>query len=134
MTEILAAWNDTINILRGVIADTEVSSLGIQGTGDFAYPWILAKSGTFCRYTGSYIPAGKAYLDGALLQDLQVENANALRIFFESLDDNQHSGLNELNNESESAQYFNLNGQRVAQPVRPGTLYIQRGNRKVVLQ
>ena len=133
LTEVLEAVAPSTNLLKGVVERTATSALGLQGTGDFAYPWILAKDGLFKRYTGEFIPAGKAYVDGALLQDIS-NSANMMRVIFETEEIGQETGLNQLENKAEaSAIYYNLHGQRLTQP-RSGSLYIERGNRKVIVK
>ncbi len=132
LTEVLEPSNDTINILGGVVNRTLRESLTFQGTGNYAYPWILAKDGTFKRYTGTYIPAGKAYLDGALLQDLQANQASALRVI---LEEDEVTALSQLHEEKATAPcYYNLQGQRIAQPTQAGVLYIEQSGRKLILR
>ena len=110
---------------------TAVSTLDLQGTGEYAYPWILAKDGKFKRYIGEFIPAGKAYVDGALIQKMKSSAANAFRVIFED----ETTGLSQLNEESKApAYYYNLQGQRVAQPAHSGAIYIESGNRKLIVK
>ena len=131
LSEVLEPSLDTINIMSGVVTRTLRESITYQGTGEYAYPWILAKDGTFKRYVGEYIPAGKAYVDGALIQKMKSSAANAFRVIFED----ETTGLSQLNEESKApAYYYNLQGQRVAQPTRSGAIYIERGNRKFIVK
>ena len=135
LTEVVEPCQNTDNLLCGVVESTFCTELDLQGRGDYAYPWILAKDGQFKRYTGAYIPAGKAYLDGALLQNLLKESqAASLRIFFDTIDDNQQTGLDSLNDNAVSTPcYYNLQGQRVAQPATNG-LFLERSGRKIVFR
>ncbi len=75
---------------------------------------------------GATIPAGKAYLD---LTGVSLTPAPTLSIVFE----NETSGIDEVRNQKEVVKgaYFNLAGQRVAQPTKG--LYIVNG-RKVVIK
>ncbi|MBP5344851.1 MAG: hypothetical protein J6Y99_01415 [Bacteroidales bacterium] len=130
LSEVLEPSLDTINLMSGVVTRTLRESITYQGTGEYAYPWILAKDGTFKRYVGEYIPAGKAYVDGALIQKMKSSAANAFRIIFED----ETTGLSQLNEESKAPAYYNLQGQRVAQPTRSGAIYIERGNRKFIVK
>ena len=135
LTEVTEAVDYNANMLKGVVEQTNRVDLDLTGTGDYAYPWILAKDGTFKRYTGDYIPAGKAYLDGALLQNLNNGEAGAatMRVIFETTEE-QQTGLDQLSNKANgSALYYNLQGQRIAQP-QTGALYIEQSGRKLLLR
>ncbi|MBQ7238694.1 MAG: Ig-like domain-containing protein [Bacteroidales bacterium] len=132
LTEVLEAVDYNANMLKGVVEQTNCEDLQLHGPGDYDYPWILAKDGTFKRYTGAYIPAGKAYLDGALLQDLQANQASALRVI---LEEDEVTALSQLHEEKASAPcYYNLQGQRVAQPRQAGALYIESNGRKIIVK
>ncbi|MBP5680074.1 MAG: hypothetical protein J6X31_03420 [Bacteroidales bacterium] len=131
LSEVMEPSLDTINLMSGVVTRTLRESITYQGTGEYAYPWILAKDGTFKRYVGEYIPAGKAYVDGALIQKMKSSAANAFRVIFED----ETTSLSQLNEESKApAYYYNLQGQRVAQPTRSGAIYMERGNRKFIVK
>ncbi len=135
LTEVTKAVVYNANLLKGVVEDTDCKNLDLTGTGDYAYPWILAKDGLFKRYTGTYIPAGKAYLDGALLQNLGGSGAATMRVIFEEATNGQETGLSQLSDQSESnACYYNLQGQRIAQPTQAGVLYIEQSGRKLILR
>lgn len=132
LTEVTEAVDYNVNILKGVVEQTNCEDLLLQGTGDYAYPWILAKDGTFKRYTGAYIPAGKAYLDGALLQNLGGSGAATMRVI---LEEDEVTALSQLNEEKATVPcYYNLQGQRVAQPRQAGTLYIESNGRKIIVK
>lgn len=132
LAEVTEAVDYNVNMLKGVVEQTNCKDLQLQGTGDYAYPWILAKDGTFKRYTGEYIPAGKAYLDGALLQDLLANQASALRVI---LEEDEVTALSQLHEEKATAPcYYNLQGQRVAQPRQAGALYIESNGRKIIVK
>ncbi|MBP5680003.1 MAG: leucine-rich repeat protein [Bacteroidales bacterium] len=120
------------NLLQGVAEEAFVSSLGFWGYTQennlYDYPWILAKDGTFKRYTGSIIPAGKAYLDGKLLQNV-VQNANAMRVI---LSEDETTGLSELAPSAAStAEYYTLEGQRLRQPAG---FCIERGKKVLIIK
>lgn len=132
LNEVLEAVDYNANLLKGVVEQTNRVDLQLQGSGDYAYPWILAKDGSFKRYTGAYIPAGKAYLDGALLQNLQANQASALRVI---LEEDEVTALSQLHEEKATAPcYYNLQGQRVAQPRQAGALYIESNGRKIIVK
>ncbi|MCR5394755.1 MAG: InlB B-repeat-containing protein [Bacteroidales bacterium] len=129
LTEVLESGIDTDNLLQGVVKRTVVSALGLQGEGDYAYPWILAKDGTFKRYVGEFIPAGKAYLDGFYVQ-VMSQGASAMRITFAEED---VTGLQSLSDaRTAPAVYYTLDGRRVQQP-RSGRLCIDR-DRKIIIR
>ncbi len=135
LKEVTEAVDYNVNILKGVVEQTNLVDLGFTGNDDYNYPWILAKDGLFKRYTGSYIPAGKAYLDGALLQNLGESGAATMRVIFEEATNGQETGLSQLSDQSESnACYYNLQGQRIAQPTQAGVLYIEQSGRKLILR
>lgn len=123
------------NLLQGVAEEAFVSSLGFWGYTQennlYDYPWILAKDGTFKRYTGSIIPAGKAYVDGKLLQDNELA-ANAVRVLLEETEEDETTAIAPLDAaDVVAAEYYSLEGRRLAQP-RRGALCIERG-RKIIL-
>lgn len=133
LTEVLEAVDYNANLLKGVIENTNYEDLTLTGKDDYAYPWILAKDGSFKRYKGDYIPAGKAYLDGGLLQNLGESGAATMRVIFETTEE-QQTGLDQLSNKANgSALYYNLQGQRIAQP-QTGALYIEQSGRKLLLR
>jgi hypothetical protein len=90
------------------------------------YPYVLAKDGTgacFKQWTGA-----ASVLEGRVV--LYLDEAVAARGIFE-LDDNETTGVNEVKTQKANGQYFNLAGQRVAQPTKG--LYIVNG-RKVIIK
>ncbi len=136
LTEVVEPCLDADNLLCGVVETTFCQDLDLQGQGDYAYPWILAKDGQFKRYVGASIPAGKAYLDGALLENLLHESHSApLRVFFNASDDLQPTGIDACNDDKTltSPCYYNLQGQRIGQPTAKGWL-IERQGRKLLLR
>jgi len=136
LTEVTEPCLDTLNLLCGVVEATFCQDLDLQGQGDYAYPWILAKDGQFKRYVGASIPAGKAYLDGALLENLLHDSHSAsLRVFFNASDDNLPTGIDSCNDDKTltSPCYYNLQGQRIGQPTAKGWL-IERHGRKLILR
>ena len=57
-----------------------------------------------------------------------------LRVFFDTVDDNQQTGLDSLNDNAVSSPcYYNLQGQRIAQPATNG-LFLERNGRKIVFR
>ena len=120
------------NLLQGVTEETSVHSLDFWGhvleENIYDFPWILAKDGTFKRYIGSKIPAGKAYLDGKLLQNAG-QNANDMRVF---LGEDETTGLSELAPSAAStAEYYTLEGQRLRQPAG---FCIERGKKVLIIK
>lgn len=116
------------NALRGVVAETSVSSLSL-GSGTV---YVLAKAkstgnAAFCQFTGTTLGDHRAFLF--------VADSTAPMIDF---DFGGTTGINEVNesvaSQSEfkvNGEYYNLAGQRVAQPTKG--LYIVNG-RKVVIK
>ena len=114
-----------------------MSSLGFWGYTQeenyYDYPWILAKDGTFKRYIGSKIPAGKAYLDGKLLENLG-QNAGTMRVVLEEAEEDETTAIAPLKDADViTAEYYSLEGRRLAQP-RRGTLCIERGKKVLVIK
>lgn len=116
------------NALRGVVAETSVSSLSL-GSGTV---YVLAKAkstgnAAFCQFNGTTLGDHRAFLF--------VADSTAPMIDF---DFGGTTGINEVNesvaSQSEfkvNGEYYNLAGQRVAQPTKG--LYIVNG-RKVVIK
>ena len=134
LTEVTEPCLDTPNLLCGVVEATFCQDLDLQGQGDYAYPWILAKDGQFKRYVGESIPAGKAYLDGALLENLSINSNSApLRVLFDSSDDDQSTALDTLNDKTLTTPcYYNLQGKRISRPTQK-TLLIDCRGRKIAI-
>jgi uncharacterized repeat protein (TIGR02543 family) len=134
LTEVTEPCLDTLNLLCGVVEATFCQDLDLQGQGDYAYPWILAKDGQFKRYVGESIPAGKAYLDGALLENLSINSNSApLRVLFDSSDDDQSTALDTLNDKTLTTPcYYNLQGKRISRPTQK-TLLIDCRGRKIAI-
>ena len=113
------------NLVVGCATSTEINGSGntkyILGTND-------SGAGLFYVDSSITIPAGKAYLDAGKVIDTP---ARALSLDF---DEGETTSLREIRNEElgiKNAEFFNLNGQRVAQPTKG--LYIVNG-RKVVIK
>ena len=125
---------ETVNLLQGVTVRTFCSDLTLEGQGEFAYPWILAKDGLFKRYVGSAIPANKAYLDGALLSAFSAAEASSLRILLDAAEGDDVSAIDTL--PAAVAEVvpvvYDLSGQRVRHTVRRGALYIVNGAKVIV--
>ena len=123
------------NLLQGVTVETSVSELNfwgrVQEENIYDFPWILAKDGTFKRYTGGKIPAGKAYLNGNLLKNNDMA-AGAMRVLLEEVEEEETSAITSLETADAAAEeFYSLEGRRLAQP-RRGALCIERG-RKIIL-
>ena len=113
------------NLVVGCATNTN-----IDGEGNTKYILGTNASGAGLFYVDSSItiPAGKAYLDAGKVIDTP---ARALSLDFE---EGETTSLREIRNEElgiKNAEFFNLNGQRVAQPTKG--LYIVNG-RKVVIK
>ena len=134
LTEVVEPCQNTDNLLCGVVESTFCTELDLQGRGDYAYPWILAKDGQFKRYVGESIPAGKAYLDGVLLENLSINSNSApLRVLFDSSDDDQSTALDTLNDKTLTTPcYYNLQGKRISRPTQK-TLLIDCRGRKIAI-
>lgn len=107
------------NVLRGVVANTTVSSLGL-GAGNI---YVLANNASdkavFAKFTGSTLGDHRAYLfvpDGG---------APELSISF----GDETTGISEVAGKTavEDSVYYNLNGQRISQPTKG--LYIVNGKK-----
>ena len=123
------------NLLQGVTVETSVSELNfwgrVQEENIYDFPWILAKDGTFKRYTGGKIPAGKAYLNGNLLKNNDMA-AGAMRVLLEEVEEEETSAITSLEIADAAAEeFYSLEGRRLAQP-RRGAFCIERG-RKIIL-
>ncbi len=123
------------NLLQGVTVETSVSELNfwgrVQEENIYDFPWILAKDGTFKRYTGGMIPAGKAYLNGNLLKNNDMA-AGAMRVLLEEVEEEETSAIASLETADAAAEeFYSLEGRRLAQP-RRGAFCIERG-RKIIL-
>ena len=109
------------NELKEVIAETAVAY-----SADSKYNYIL-QNGAFYKATGAKLKAGKAYL--STTYDVTAAGAPSLKIVI----DGETTGIDEVRGKTEEVrgEYFNLAGQRVAQPTKG--LYIVNG-RKVVIK
>ncbi len=111
------------NALRGVVANTTVSSLGL-GSGTV---YVLAKTSStgkaaFCQYTGTTLGDHRAYLF--------VAGSGAPELSFVFADSNT-TGIETISSQQTAGEAFNLQGQRVAQPKKG--LYII-GGKKVIIK
>lgn len=125
------------NLLQGVTVETSVSELNfwgrVQEENIYDFPWILAKDGTFKRYTGGKIPAGKAYLNGNLLKNNDMA-AGAMRVLLEEVEEEETSAITSLETADAAAEeFYSLEGRRLAQP-RRGAFCIERGRKIVVVK
>ena len=121
------AGNKDITVIASASAPAtnllEVSDGSALASG--SYPYVLAKNGEgacFKQWTGAM-----SVLNGRVM--LVLDEAVAARGIFE-LDDNEITGVNEVKTQKADGQYFNLAGQRVAQPTKG--LYIVNGKKVMV--
>ena len=132
---IMGTKGQTYNVLTTNEATSEdvegnlLEATGVSGTAvekDAAY--VLSKTdGKFHLTNAGTIPAGKAYLPAGAV------GARILELSFGD-EEGETTSLREIRNEElgiKNAEFFNLNGQRVAQPTKG--LYIVNG-RKVVIK
>ena len=110
-----------------MVGVTERTLVEWETGGDGKYNYIL-QAGEFKKAgTGGYLKANRAYLHTAF--DVTSVGARSLEIVF---DDEETTGIKQVDNSKHHIEeYFNLNGQRVAQPTKG--LYIVNG-RKVVIK
>ena len=122
--QIAAAGEVTNNELIGVTSRTLVEwTTG----GDGKYNYIL-QSGQFKKaQTGGYLKANRAYLHTSY--DVTTASArDYLEFSFEG--EEETTGVNEVTTTNRTNEYFNLAGQRVAQPTKG--LYIVNGKKYVI--
>lgn len=101
-----------------LVAATEDTPIG----GDGVYDYIL-KDGKFYHASAGTIAAGKAYL--------HLDAAPAAREFSIIFDDDNTTAIEAVKaQKTENGEYFNLNGQRVAQPTKG--LYIVNGKKVII--
>ena len=108
------------NELKEVIAETAVAY-----SADSKYNYIL-QNGAFYKATGAKLKAGKAYL--STTYDVTAAGAPSLKIVI----DGETTGIDEVRGKTEEVrgEYFNLAGQRVANPTKG--LYIVNGKKVIV--
>ena len=109
------------NVLRGVTADTPVSSLSL-GEGQV---YVLGKTtenkAAFCKFTGETLGNHRAFIF--------MPNASSHELAICFNDDTTGIGLSSSKTTS-NWHYFNLNGQRVAHPTKG--LYIVNGKKLII--
>ncbi len=125
--------DDMPTILDGVTERTERTSMEFVGKDEYCYPWLLMKDGTFKKYTGTYIPANKAYLDGYFVQQyvnsLGDASSASLRVVFE---ETEQTGLETMTEIGKGENFvYNLTGKKV-QAVSKSGLYIVNGKKVVI--
>ena len=106
------------NQLVGITADTEVA----YAAGE-KFNYIL-QGGVFKKATGAKLKAGKAYLSTTF--DVTAAAANELQIVIEG----ETTGISTAKAAVKADGYYNLNGQRVAQPTKG--LFIVNGKKVMV--
>ena len=138
LTEVTSASANTGVVLKGTASTaysipvtTTPAAVGtnnltpvVNATTVAANSVYVVSGGKFCLYTGTAIPAGKAYLDASLIP----AESNMLDFDF-----NETTGINMVNGSEfmvNGSDFYNLNGQRVAQPTKG--LYIVNGYKVVV--
>ncbi len=143
LTEVTDVPTGTPILLKGTGAKTAIAldvapgapaknllSVATSTTPDGKYPYVLAKDGTgacFKQWTGA-----ASVLEDRVVLYLDEAVASARGIF--ELDDSETTGVNEVkttNRTNNTNEYFNLAGQRVANPTKG--LYIVNG-RKVIIK
>ena len=139
LTEVTSAPANTGVVLKGNASTTYsipvIASANAVGTNlltavvtattvDYETVYVVS-GGKFCLYQGTEIPAGKAYLAANLVP----ANASMLNFDFGS----GTTAIDEVRSKMEEVRgdFYNLNGQRVAQPTKG--LYIVNG-RKVIMK
>ena len=109
-----AASLGVTNKLVGVTVDT-----------DFTYGDYILSNGTFVRGTAGTLAAGKAYLPAANIDT----SANILTFIFEDGETTGISAVERMNTMNDNV-FYNLSGQRVAQPTKG--LYIVNGKKVII--
>ena len=131
MTLTESGSNDTnSNDLRGISDRTKRTSVISNFSANEIYTMGNTSAGFgFHRYTGEYVPAGKAFLP------LNIENeagakAQSLIIVF----DNETTGINSVSSDSNvQNDWFSLDGTRLSgKPTQPG-IYIN-GKKKIAIK
>ena len=108
----------TGNQMVGVLVRTQV----VWNPETYVYNYIL-QQGQFNKANGGYLKANRAYLQTSYNVDAE---ARALEIVF---DEGETTGITNANvNLNANDKYYNLNGQRVATPVK-GNIYIVNGKK-----
>lgn len=109
-----AASLGVTNKLVGVTVDTDFTA------GDY-----ILSNGTFVRGTAGTLAAGKAYLPAANIDT----SANILTFIFEDGETTGISAVERMNTTNDNV-FYNLSGQRVAQPTKG--LYIVNGKKVII--
>ena len=129
-----------VNAAEGTYAIPVLSGAADATTGNLLKPWLTAGTPTaetyytlavnagnpiFKKSSGGTLAAGKAYLD------LSGASAPVLNVTFETGEGNS-TGVNDVRSKMEEGrgEFYNLNGQRVAQPTKG--LYIVNGKKVLV--
>ena len=115
------------NDLRGISDRTELSVVMSWYGGNTIYTMGNTSAGFgFHRYTGEYVPAGKAFL---LLNTGNGAKAQSLTMVFADMT----TGVSELQVSNDKLPVYDLNGRKVSENnLKPG-VYV-KGNKKVVVR
>lgn len=145
MTQVNKVPANTGLVLRATTPDSPVNVPAFDGTGAddvtgnlmagsatattavAANAGYILKDGVFQPSSGGDLPAGKAYLN------IAVSSAPVLNLSFDDVTgDGNTTGVNDVRSKMEEGrgEFYNLNGQRVAQPTKG--LYIVNGKKYVV--
>jgi uncharacterized repeat protein (TIGR02543 family) len=126
---LIGTANDSYEVPVAASATAPATNLLKKGDGTTVfdgstYDYILYSDGLFHQIGSGTVATNKAYLH----LDAAPSGARSLDIVF---DDNETTGVNEVKTQKATGEYFNLAGQRVAQPTKG--LYIVNG-RKVIIK
>ena len=122
-TGVILKGSDTVSGTVIAEADALTNNDLIAATSDVTTTgiYILVPDGESVKFTtmiGGTLKAGKAYLPAA-------SSARELNLVF-----GEATGISEMKNVNTSAEVYNLNGMRIAQPTKG--LYIQNGKKMIV--
>ena len=125
---LVATAGDTYNVPVAASATAPETNFLRKGDGTTVfdgstYDYILYSDGKFYQIGSGTVATNKAYLH----LDAAPSGARSLDIVF---DDNETTGVNEVKTQKATGEYFNLAGQRVAQPTKG--LYIVNGKKVII--
>ena len=125
---LIGTANDSYEVPVAASATAPATNLLKKGDGTTVfdgstYDYILYSDGLFHQIGSGTVATNKAYLH----LDAAPSGARSLDIVF---DDNETTGVNEVKTQKATGEYFNLAGQRVAQPTKG--LYIVNGKKVII--
>lgn len=125
---LIGTANDSYEVPVAASATAPATNLLKKGDGTTVfdgstYDYILYSDGKFYQIGSGTVATNKAYLH----LDAAPSGARSLDIVF---DDNETTGVNEVKTQKATGEYFNLAGQRVAQPTKG--LYIVNGKKVII--